>query len=423
MTPFLQLILLLAVLLFLSKLAGYISTRLHQPAVLGELMVGLLIGPSLLDLPHQPIFAGHDLSVVLHDLAEIGVLLLMFVAGLELNVRDLARSSKVSVLAGTLGVFFPVLLGSLASWLISRDLQEAVFIGLTLGATSVSISAQTLIELRALRTRVGFGLLGSAVFDDVLVILLMSVVVAIFSGGARLIDILWDLAKMALFLSGSVALGWLLLPKLVHKVSRLPISQGVLTLSLVVLFTYGAAAELLGGMAAITGAFIAGLMFGRSPEREQLEDGISALSYGLFVPLFFINIGLSVNVRDLRLDDFWFTLVILIVAVLGKLLGSGLGAWWGGFTLRESLLLGAGMVSRGEVGLIIATIGVMEGFMSEKHFSVIVAMVIFTTLITPPLLRYLHQKQLQEAKALAEKTGSLAPEMLESTPVVDKESI
>jgi Kef-type K+ transport system membrane component KefB len=194
---------------------------------------------------------------------------------------------------------------------------------------------------------------------------------------------------MLAFLALSMAIGIWFLPFLTRRISRLPISQGILTLGIVIMFLYGLAAELIGGMAAITGAFLAGLMFARSPEKERLERGFNAISYSLFVPVFFVNIGLSINIRQLQLDDLWLLLVVTIVAILGKVVGSGLGAFWGGFKPRESLLLGAGMVSRGEVGLILASVGVANQFMSPTQFTTIVGMVLITTLITPPILRYL----------------------------------
>jgi Kef-type K+ transport system membrane component KefB len=197
----------------------------------------------------------------------------------------------------------------------------------------------------------------------------------------------WIFLRMVLFLTGSVVIGIWVLPWFVRRVSRLPISQGVLSLGLVVMFGYGLAAELVGSIAAITGAFLAGLMFARSPEKERLERGMSVLAYGLFVPIFFVHIGLSVNLRQLDLQAIWLLVAVILVAVLGKFLGAGGGARLAGFTWLESAQLGAGMVSRGEVGLILATVGISNGLLDGSLFSAIVGMVLITTLITPPLLR------------------------------------
>jgi len=399
MSIFLQLALLIAIILLAAKAAGYLSVRLGQPSVLGELLVGILLGPSLLDLLHLPFIDGEHLGEIIKELGELGVLLLMFIAGLELHLNELTRNIKVSAFAGVMGVLTPVVLGAGSGLLLGLDLEPALFLGFTLGATSVSISAQTLMELRVLRSRVGLGLLGAAVFDDVMIILLLSIFLAIITGGTGVVGILWILVKMILFLGISTAFGLYVLPKLVRVTRTLPISQGVLSLAMVILLFYGVAAEVLGGMAAITGSFLAGLMFARCEDKERLEAGVSALAYGLFVPIFFISIGLAVDVSTLQGDALLLAAVIIVMAIVSKFLGSGLGARWAGFSWRESWQLGAGMVSRGEVGLIVANVGISAGLVSESEFSAIVGMVLATTLVTPPMLRALFaepKKKLEE---------------------------
>ena len=408
MTTFLQLAFLLSIILLSAKLAGYLSVRLGQPSVLGELLVGILLGPSLVDLLNLP-FIDHTLAETIGELGELGVLLLMFIAGLELHLDELTRNTRVAAYGGALGVFIPTVLGWGTGRLFGLENNPAIFLGLILGATSVSISAQTLMELRMLRSRVGLSMLGAAVFDDILVILFLSIFLAIGSGAGSLIGVLWILVRMIAFLALSVAFGLWVLPWLVRRITHLPISQGVLTLALVVMLLYGLAAELLGGMAAITGAFIAGLMMARSGERERVENGMHALAYSLFVPIFFINIGLSVNARTIEPDMLVFALVITLVAIVGKWLGAGIGAKLGGLNTRESVQLGAGMVSRGEVGLIVASVGITQGLIGSNLFSVVVAMVLVTTLVTPPILRSLFAAETQNTT----KTSS-EPEQADS---------
>jgi Kef-type K+ transport system membrane component KefB len=320
-------------------------------------------------------------------MGEIGVMLLMFLAGLELHMKDLAKNTKVAALAGVLGVVVPVGLGILFGNLIGLDFNYSIFLGLTLGATSVSISAQVLIELKMIRTRVGLGLLGAAIFDDVLVILLVSSFVALLSPGEGTISILLVFVKMLIFFGLSVAFGLWILPKIVHFVQKLSISQNITTMAIVVLLAYGLAAELVGGMAAITGAFLAGLMFGRTSEKSIIETNLHSISYAFFVPIFFVSIGLSVDLRTIDLTSVWIILAISAIAVIGKVIGAGSGALLSKFSLRESLQIGIGMISRGEVGLIIAKIGFDSGNMSTELFSSVIAMILITTVITPPLLR------------------------------------
>lgn len=388
MTSFLQLAIVLAVILFSAKAAGYLSTRIHQPSVFGELAVGLILGPSLLNLTHLPFITNSHLGETIQEFGEIGVLLLMFLAGMELHLADLARNTRVSAASGIAGVVIPVTLGYGAGILYGLGHYEAIFLGLALGATSVSISAQTLMELNVLRSRVGLGLLGSAVFDDIIVILLLSTVSALAdTSGAGGIQVLWIILRMIGFFILSVVLGLWLLPKITRIAGRLKISQGITAFALIILLLYGVAAELIGGMAAITGTFLAGLMFNRTPEKSRIEPAFNVLAYGLFVPVFFVDIGLRVNARDMQPGMIFFSLLIFLIAVAGKLLGSGIGAKWAGFSWRESLQLGIGMVSRGEVGLIVASVGMNLGLLSPDIFSAVVGMVILTTLVTPPMLR------------------------------------
>lgn len=389
MTPFLQLLLALIFLLLFAKLAGLLAIRLHQPSVLGELLAGLLLGPSFLHLLAWPVFANADeLAHILAELGEIGVLLLMFIAGLELHLSELRGNLKVAALAGTLGVLLPLLTGWLTGLAFGMIHSAAIFLGLVMGATSVSISAQTLMELNALKTRVGLGLLGAAVFDDILAIFLLSAFFALLSGAGGLLEIVWVFARMALFFALAFGFGLWLLPRIVRVTRNLPISQGILTLALVTILGYGLAAEAVGQMAAITGAFIAGLMFARTPEKETLAPRISALAYGFFVPLFFVGIGLKTKI-PLGAETLLLSLAVILAAVLSKWLGVGAGARLAGFSWRESVQLGMGMVSRGEVGLIVASAGARAGLVSEGEFAAVVGMVLASTLVTPPALRAL----------------------------------
>jgi len=408
MSNFLQLIAEITIILVAAKAAGYLSTRLKQPSVFGELLVGVLLGPSLLNITNLGFVTNTHLGETIQELGEIGVLLLMFLAGLELHIKDLTRNTRVALLAGVLGVLFPVGLGIGFGELLGIPFSHALFLGLTLGATSVSISAQVLIELQVLRTRVGLGLLGAAVFDDILVILILSSAVAFLSGGGSFVQIMWVFAKMIIFLALATAVGLWLLPRVVRFTQRLKISQGLTTLALVVLLGYGLAAELMGGMAAITGTFLAGLMFARTPEKSTIESSMLSIAYAFFVPIFFVSIGLNVDLRQLSADSLWIFLGISAIAILGKIIGAGSGALLAKFNPREALQIGIGMVSRGEVGLIIANIGAKEGYLSDELLTTIVGMILVTTLVTPPMLRaaFRAPKKVEIEPPLPPETGS-----------------
>ena len=395
MSAFLELTLILTIIIFAAKAAGYLSVRLGQPAVLGELLIGLLLGPTGIDLVHLSIFTSEHLGETIAELAELGVIFLMFIAGLEINIGQLKQSGKVSAAAGVMGVILPILLGWGSALLFGFDSKAGLFIGLILAATSVSISAQTLMELKVIRNREGVALLGAAVFDDILVILGLSLFVAvtIATNNPGVMGLVWVVLRMVMYLVFAPLIGTKFIPVFAVRIVRLPISQGLMAAVIMMALFYAWAAEVWGGMAAITGAFLAGLLFGRTRFHERIESGMHTLSYALFVPIFFVNIGLEVNVRELTFDSGFFVVIICLIAVLSKILGSGLGARLAGFSNKEALRLGAGMVSRGEVGLIVASIGVIEGIISADIFTVSVIMVIFTTLITPPMLRTLFSER------------------------------
>ncbi|MBK7894541.1 MAG: cation:proton antiporter [Anaerolineaceae bacterium] len=402
-SEFLEFILAIVIIIVAAKLGGYISTRFNQPSVLGELLAGLALGPTLIDMLHNwTLFFHHadTLEELLAIMAELGVILLMLLAGLELHLPDLLNAGKVSALSGVMGVLLPLGLGAGAAVLFGASGQEALFMGLTLAATSVSISAQTLMELNVLRSRVGLALLGAAVFDDILVILVLSIAfVLVGESAGGLSGVLLTILNMVLYLGLASAIGIWVLPWLARQIDRLPISKGTLAFVLVVCLLFAYAAEIFGGMAAITGAFLAGLFLGRTHIREQIEEGISSLAYAFFVPIFFVDIGLAVNLRAISGNAWWFAAIFTIIAIISKIGGSGLGARIAGFTNREAFQLGIGMVSRGEVGLIVASFALSAGLISQQNFSIAVFMVIMATLVTPPMLRAAFARRPEATKS------------------------
>lgn len=388
MSPVLQLLLEFSILITVAKLAGLVSTKLGQPAVLGEILAGLLLGPSFINLQALPFFTSAHLPETISELAEIGVILLMFLAGLEVDLGQMRKSGRVVVFAGLLGVAMPWLMGLGVALPFGYPTVEALGIGLLLTATSVSISAQTLLELGVLRSREGIALLGAAVVDDVVVILLVSIFLALTGGAAGGIgDVALLLLRVVLFFAVFGVLGWLFVPRLLDRVDRLPISQGLLATAVVLALFFAWSAEVIGGVAMITGSFLAGVFAGRARTHHRILEGVSVLTYTFFVPIFFVNIGLHANIWDLSGSLIWFTVVLTVVAILSKVLGSGLGARLGGFSNSESLRLGIGMISRGEVGLIVAQLLVAQQVVPAEIITVAVIMVLVTTLVTPPLLR------------------------------------
>jgi len=419
----LQLLLLLVIIIAAAKLAGAGANRVGQPAVFGEILAGLLLGPTLLDVLGWPLFApasgvagpaSVSLAAVVRDLADIGVILLMFIAGMETDLKEMRRVGRVAFWSATGGVLLPLVAGALVADAFGLPLLwQGVFVGTILTATSVSISAQTLMEIGALRTKEGTAILGAAVIDDVMGIILLSAVIA-FSRGAGspgVAAVLGIVVRIAIFFALAIFAGRYL-PALVRAADRLSVSQGLLGLVLVVAFLYAWAAEYVGEMAAITGSYVAGVLFARTRQKERIDQGIHPLTYSMFVPVFFVSIGLEANARELG-NDVLFTGLLLAVAVAGKILGCGGLAWASGFTRRQSLRVGVGMISRGEVGLIVVSYGLSHGIITRNVFSASVIMVLATTMITPPLLRLLFPARPPRPAPAVEETVAGPPEETE----------
>ncbi len=413
MSETVQFVLALGLLIGFAKAMGYLAYRFNQPAVLGELLAGVIAGPTLINLlGNANLFShGEDVTHTLIEVAEIGVLMLMFMAGLEVDPKNLLDVGKPALLAGVIGVIVPLVVITPVITLFGYTVEKALFLGILLAATSTSITAQVMLELGVLQKREGLTLLGAALVDDAAVILLISLFLAINPGGVVAVETTRPILEVIVRIIGFLVIGslasWVLLPRLANWIADLPISAGALMFAFVAMLLLSVAAEFFGGVAAITGAFLAGVCIRRARHSvvETIERGLHSLSYAFVVPLFFVSIGLQANLRLLTLDLLPFALVLTLTAVLAKMIGAGGGARIGGFDNTSALRVGLGMISRGEVGLIIAAIGVTYGVLSEAAFTVVVFVVLLTTVITPPLVRWsFHQRGTQpiEEAALAD---------------------
>jgi Kef-type K+ transport system membrane component KefB len=376
MSAFLELVLVLFIVVLGAKLSGFMAARVNQPMVVGEIAFGILLGPTVINLLALPAFHHAEVTAeTLQLLAELGVLFLMFLAGLETDLAAMRKVGLPALNSAIGGVILPFLGGWGLGVATGMPQQEAIFVGTILTATSVSISAQTLIELGKLKSKEGMTILGAAVIDDVIGILMVSVVVALFATGGASTPIWYFLAP--------------LVRRFFKVFSKLPVSEAMLAGALIIAMVYGWSAEFLGGVAAITGSYLAGIILGQVRQKHELEEKAKVLVYSLFVPIFFVDIGLRANLREALTGPLvWLGLGIVVVAI-----GSGVGALLTGFSFKESLRVGAGMISRGEVGLIVAGIGVQRGVIPTEVFSLMVLMVVVTTLITPVLLRLTFPKE------------------------------
>ena len=418
--PFIPLMLALGIILLASRAGGAIARLLNQPRVLGQLIVGLILGPTVLDMLHWGILQGVDLQGAIKEFAELGVLLLMFNIGLEVHLSELAKVGKVAVFAGVLGVAAPVAFTLVVLLPAGYAIAPALFAGVTLAATSVSISAQVLLELGYLHTKEGNALLTTALIDDVLAILAVSLTLVLAGagsaqGGGELSQLIVIIVQMAGYIAVAFLLAWYALPRLMQWIQRRPqLSQsyGIPIFALICALLFGWSAEYFGGVAAITGAFIAGVGLSKLPGgmKHDIEQTMSHLAYVFLVPIFFVDVGLETDLSAFPLEALPIMLALLLMAVISKVFGAGFGARMGGFNLRESLRVGVCMVSRGEVGLIIISIGLTSGILdggSELYASLFMV-ILLTTVLTPPMVRWVFQGKNQDAIANPALAGAAA---------------
>lgn len=390
MEPGLQLLIVLVIILVAARASGLLAVRIGQPAVLGELAAGVILGPTAIDLFSAGFITDPHLEETTLLLAELGVIFLMFLAGLETDLEEVDKVRGVALLAGTLGAVFPIALGAVGALPFGFDAREAVFIGIILSATSVSISARTLMEMGVLQGRQGVSILAAAVIDDVLVILILSFFIAFGGGeedGGGALEVLAIVGRVLLFFVVALLVGRFVLPPLARWSANAPMSEGVIVTAIVVTLLAAWFAEYVGEVALITGAFLAGVFLRRTDVHHVVDEKMHTISYGFFVPIFFVGIGLSANAAGFEADDIALLAVIAVIAVLSKLVGCGLGALLAGERLLSAVQIGTGMISRGEVGLIVASVGLSQELIDTDTFSVMVLLVLLTTLITPILLK------------------------------------
>jgi len=401
---FVPLMFALGIILLASRVGGALARRFNQPRVLGQLIIGVVLGPTMLDMLHWSILQGVDLQHTIKEFAELGVLLLMFNIGLEVHLSELAKVGKVALFAGFLGVAVPVALTVLVVVPAGYGWLPALFAGVTLAATSVSISAQVLLELGYLRTKEGNALLATALIDDVLAILAVSLTLVLAGantadGSSDLSQLIIIIVQMAAYIIVAFLIAWYVLPRLLEWIQRRPEasqSYGIPIFALMAALLFGWSAEFLGGVAAITGAFIAGVGLSKLQNRNvkhEMEQAMSHLAYVFLVPIFFVDVGLETDLSAFPLEAIPFMLVLLVMAVISKVFGAGLGARMGGFNIWESLRVGVCMVSRGEVGLIIISIGLSSGIIdgSSELYAALFMVILLTTVLTPPLVRWVFQ--------------------------------
>jgi Kef-type K+ transport system membrane component KefB len=369
----------LFIVLVAAKVGDEIFKRLGQPTIVGEILAGLIVGPAVLGWV--------ELTETLEVFAELGVVFLLFWVGLETRIGELRAVGRVAASVGLLGVAVPWATGLAIGLLYGRSLSTSTFLGAALVATSVGITSAVLVDLGKLRTRAGRTILGAAIVDDILAMLIVAVATGLATSGDEGVDVreLVVVAAMAVVFVAFLALGGTsLMRRFPGLLTKPRFAESPLLPAVILCLGLAAiAAEI--GLAAIIGAFLAGLMVAETKEQHPIEEEVVPL-YAFFTPFFFVSIGVQI---DLDALGSWGAIsllaVITVAAVLSKLAGAGLGALALG--RAEALFVGWGMVPRGEVGIVVAGLGLTTGVLGEEVFAVIVAMSLVTTLLVPPILR------------------------------------
>lgn len=376
----------LAIIIVAAKLFGILARRFKAPQVAGEIIAGLIIGPSVLGLVSQTEF----LTVT----AEIGVVLLMFSAGLETDLKDLTKTGPLAFLIACAGVIVPLLGGSLiytafygmAPW-GSEKFYEAVFIGVVTTATSVSITVQVLKELGKLKGKVGTTIVSAAIIDDVIGIIVLTFIIGLKNPEKNPAMVL---VSTALFFACSAVIGFILY-KIFREVSNVyPHTRRIPIMGLALCLFLAYAAEEYFGIADITGAYVAGIILCSITEAEYIAEKMDINSYMFFGPIFFASIGLKTSIEFSTPGIIWFSIAFVIVGLLTKTLGCGLMAKICGFNWGDSLKIGVGMMNRGEVALIVAQKGLTAGLLSPIYFTSVILLIIISSIATPIALKLLY---------------------------------
>lgn len=379
----------LILILLTTTLLAHLFERFNLPGVIGELLSGILLGPAIFGLVHS--------NDVISIFSNLGVILLMFLAGLESDIDLLKKYFALSLTVATIGVILPVAFISLACYCFHMALWEAIFIGIVFSATSVSISVEVLRDCNQLQTRAGIAILGAAVVDDILAVIVLSLFTTFSHEGGQQgltknfgLNLLIELA----YFIGVWLVYKFIAPYFMKFARKISVNYSVVIASLVLVLTMAWAAEVV-GLSAVVGAFFGGIAIRQTPDYENVRSSVSAIGYSIFIPVFFADIGLAMTFHDFS-QNLLFIILLTILALLSKFWGGELGSRMFHFSKSEAKIVGAGMISRGEVALIVAQIGIIHHLFPANIYSSLIMVIIITTLLSPLILNYFIQKQSEE---------------------------
>ncbi|MCI9663784.1 MAG: cation:proton antiporter [Lachnospiraceae bacterium] len=381
----------LAIIIIAAKLCGILARKLKAPQVVGEIIAGLIIGPSILGWVSQSDF--------LLQMAEIGVILLMFSAGLETDLKDLVKTGPIAALIACAGVFIPLIIGALYYMLYygmspwgSEEFYKAVFVGTILTATSVSITVEALKEMGKIKGKVGTTILSAAIIDDVIGIIVLTFVIGFKNPESKPITVIINTVLFFLF---AFLVGYI--SYRVFKVvdNKYPHTRRIPIAAMAFCFLMAFAAERFFGIADITGAYVAGIILCSIRDSSYIERKVDINSYMLFGPVFFASIGLKTSLDSVTGSIILFSIGFVLVGLISKIIGCGLMAKLCKFNGNDSLKIGVGMMTRGEVALIVSQKGLSVGLLESVYFTSVILLIIVSSIATPIILKLLYSKDKQ----------------------------
>lgn len=378
----------IALILISTKILGLLTRRIQLPQVVGALIAGLLLGPACFGVLQETDF--------IKNIAEIGVIVLMFAAGLETDVQELKKTGLASFIIALLGVIVPLIGGYFVATIYNpvtdqQTMLQNIFVGVVLTATSVSITVETLKELGKLSTKTGNAILGAALIDDVLGIIALTVISSFAGSDVSLLVILLKILGFFIFCGVVAFLFIKFVNPWINKYKKDLRRFVILAFAFCLLMSFSA--EYFFGVSDITGAFVAGLILSNNKKTSYMLNRFDTVSYVLLSPVFFASVGLKVTFSNMSATVVVLTVLLLVVAILSKMIGCGLGAKICKYTNLQSVKIGIGMISRGEVALIVATKGMSMGLMKDEFFAPLVLVVVATTIVTPILLKLAYKYQ------------------------------
>lgn len=378
----------LAIIVIFAKFFGIVARKLKAPQVVGEIIAGLLIGPSLLGLVSASDF--------LVQMAEIGVVLIMFSAGLETDLKELMKTGPIALLIACAGVFIPLVFGTILNMLFygfasfgTLEFYKSMFIGVIMTATSVSITVQALKELGYLKGKIGTTILAAAIIDDIIGIVVLTFVIG-FKDPEQHMGLV--VVNTVLFFVFSIVVGYIAYKVFKKFNKRYPHTRRIPIAGLAFCLAMSYIAEKYFGIADITGAYVAGIILCSIRDSEYIAEKMDINAYMLFGPIFFASIGLKTDITSFSSAILWFSVAFVLVALITKIVGCGLMAKLCRFSTPDSLKIGVGMMTRGEVALIVSQKGLSVGLLDPVYFTSVILLIIVSSVLTPIALKFLYAK-------------------------------